>query len=412
MWEPVRADKAGVGVRLTVAAAVASVALLAPLPAAAGQDAATRIDGTANSAALGRDVTVHVVTAPAGSNIYAAKPDARQVPASTMKVVTAANALHAFGPAHRFVTEVRAGTGQGHINLVGGGDPLLTRTQVDRLAAATARVLRNDGVRRVTVHPDLWLFPRPSDGPGWMAGDSPTYAAAVQPLAFYGTYSSNPADAVLAHFVTALRRNGVKATAGQNSLTRSDAPRLAAVESRTVQDAVGVMLRDSENNIAEILFRQVALARGYPATWTSSSAAAQESLRELGVETWRLRLLDGSGLSPKNALTAESLTDLLRQTVPGGTESLQPLRKELPVAGQSGTLTYRFTGKAACARGKVWAKTGSLTGVNTLAGVTRMRDGQWRAFAVMVNRQGTAGVPWRTTSDAIDEVAAAAQGCR
>ncbi|MFZ9988027.1 MAG: D-alanyl-D-alanine carboxypeptidase, partial [Candidatus Nanopelagicales bacterium] len=79
--------------------------------------------------------------------------------------------------------------------------------------------------------------------------------------------------------------------------------------------------------------------------------------------------------------------------------------------GRSGTLINRFAAPpASCARGEVAAKTGSLTGVSTLAGVTKGSDGQWRSFAIMVNKR-----PWSypsaSTSLAIDTVAAIVQGC-
>ncbi|MGA0979371.1 MAG: D-alanyl-D-alanine carboxypeptidase, partial [Candidatus Nanopelagicales bacterium] len=81
------------------------------------------------------------------------------------------------------------------------------------------------------------------------------------------------------------------------------------------------------------------------------------------------------------------------------------------VAGRSGTLINRFAAApASCARGEVAAKTGSLTGVSTLAGVTRGPDGQWRSFAIMVNKRPS-GYPTTSTSLAIDTVAATVQGC-
>ena len=65
---------------------------------------------------------------------------------------------------------------------------------------------------------------------------------------------------------------------------------------------------------------------------------------------------------------------------------------------------------ASCARGDVAAKTGSLTGVSTLAGITQGKDGQWRSFAIMVNQRPSA-YPSPATSLAIDTIAAVVRGC-
>jgi D-alanyl-D-alanine carboxypeptidase/D-alanyl-D-alanine-endopeptidase (penicillin-binding protein 4) len=122
-----------------------------------------------------------------------------------------------------------------------------------------------------------------------------------------------------------------------------------------------------------------------------------------------LRLVDGSGLSGRNRLTAASLTHVLDIAL--GDPRLDALIDGLPVAGRSGTLTNRFAAPpASCARGDVAAKTGSLTGVSTLAGVTEGADGQWRSFAIMVNQRPSAYPP-SATSLAIDTLAAVVHGC-
>lgn len=359
--------------------------------------------------ALGGDVTVHVRLVATDATVADEDGDERQVPASTMKVMTAATSLIALGEDHRFVTRVVEGPVRGRIVLVGGGDPLLTRAQLSTLASRTAAKLRKSGVRAVTVDVDDYLFPQPTDAAGWAPGDRPTYAAAVRPLAFLGEYSNDTVSSAWSAFVQGLRDRGIDARTGDRAVVAADARRIAAIRPNTLREAVEVMLRVSENNVAEILFRQVALAQGYPATWSGSSAAAKEVLRALGLETWRLRLVDGSGLSGSNRLTATSLTEVLDVSL--GDTRLEALIDGLPVAGRTGTLVNRFAAPpASCARGKVAAKTGSLTGVSTLAGVTQGADGQWRSFAVMVNRRPSA-YPSSSTSLAIDTVAAIVQGC-
>lgn len=361
------------------------------------------------SPALGDDVTVHVRQVATDATVANRDGNERQVPASTMKVMTAATSLVTLGADHRFVTRVVEGSSGDRIILVGGADPLLTRAQLAKLAHRTASKLRKAGLRSVTVDVDDYLFPQPTDAPGWEYGDRPTYAAAVRPLAILGEYSNDTVASAWSVFVQTLTAKGVQARMGARQLAAEDATRIAMIRPNTLRSAVDVMLRVSENNVAEVLFRLVALAQGYPATWSSSSTAAEEVLSELGLQTWRLRLVDGSGLSGDNRLTASSLTAVLDIAL--GRDDLDALIDGLPVAGQSGTLINRFAAPpASCARGAVAAKTGSLTGVSTLAGVTRGSDGQWRSFAVMVNQRPSA-YPTSATSLAIDTLAAVVRGC-
>ena len=361
------------------------------------------------ASSLGNDVTVHVADAVTGASIFGRDPDEKQLPASTMKIVTAATSLVTLGKAHRFETKVVQGKTPQRLILVGGGDPMLTRADLQRLAGRTSKALKRASVQGpVVLSLDDYLFPKPTEADGWAPGDSPTYAAGVRALGLLGEYSTDTATNAVAAFVEALRARGVSVTFDGRALAPTDAPVVASVDDNTLGDAIELMLRVSENNVAENLFRHVAIARGYPATWSSSSAAALEALGELGIDTSPLRLKDGSGLSQKDRLTARTLTDILDLVVDGAHPDLAPMLGWLPIAGETGTLTYRFAAPpASCARDEVFAKTGSLTGVNTLAGLTKGADGRWKSFAVMVNHAPYGG----STSPAIDVIAATVHGC-
>ncbi|MGA0011280.1 MAG: D-alanyl-D-alanine carboxypeptidase/D-alanyl-D-alanine endopeptidase [Candidatus Nanopelagicales bacterium] len=387
--------------------AFAGSLVAAPATAAPADDSIERSALAAMRApALGGDATLHVRHIASDATVADDGAQERQIPASTMKVMTAATSLSTLGENFRFTTRVVAGATSGRIVLVGGGDPLLSTRDLRMLAKRTARSL---GGGTVVVDVDDYLFPRPSDAEGWEPGDRPTYASAVRPLGLLGSYSNDTVAIAWSAFVQALRAKGVSASVGDRVLASDEAARIAFVRPHTLREAVRVMLTVSENNVAEVLYRQVALGRGYPATWSGSSSAAKEALRGLGLQTWRMKLIDGSGLSGSNRLTAASLTEVL--DVAMSEPSLDALIDGLPVAGRSGTLINRFAAPpASCARGEVAAKTGSLTGVSTLAGVTKGSDGQWRSFAIMVNKR-----PWSypsaSTSLAIDTVAAIVQGC-
>jgi D-alanyl-D-alanine carboxypeptidase/D-alanyl-D-alanine-endopeptidase (penicillin-binding protein 4) len=175
-----------------------------------------------------------------------------------------------------------------------------------------------------------------------------------------------------------------------------------------VQWLVDQMLGFSDNVIAEALLREVAIARKQPATFTGGAAARHQVLRELGVDVAGDQLQDGSGLSRLDKLTPRLLTEVLKAAVSREHTGLRGIVSGLPVAGYSGTLATRFASAAAAPGiGEVRAKTGTLSGVDALAGVVLTKDGTQLAFALVAN--GTAG----SARPVMDKLAAklAACGC-
>jgi len=329
------------------------------------------------------------------------------LPASTMKLVTAATSLVTLGADHRFTTAVVRGDSPDEVVLVGGGDPLLTAAELGVLAQRTARKLTRIGVTAVDVVLDDTLYPAPTNASGWLSGDIPTYAAPVRALGLLSAYTSDTAVNAAYAFTGALRANGMSATYSGRDAAPDDAATIARIRPNTLGDAVDLMLVVSENNVAEQLFRQVALARGAPASWRAAEREALEVLDELGLPLRGIVLDDGSGLSSDDRLTGRFLTELLRLIADPDNVELHRILSEgwLPVSGQTGTLARRFTGSGACAIGDVFAKTGSLTGVQTLAGFTQGADGRPKAFAILVNDA------YGDARPVIDRIAAEVNGC-
>ncbi len=172
------------------------------------------------------------------------------------------------------------------------------------------------------------------------------------------------------------------------------------------------MLTESNNDIAEALARQVAIATGRPASFSGGAAAVRATLRRLGVGSG-ISTVDGSGLSPEDRITPAALAHLISLPVSPRYPQLRAVITGLPVAGFSGTLSTaenRFVTKlSAPADGLVRAKTGTLDDVRALAGLVVDRDGGLLSFAFMINR-----VPAETmTASAaiLDRLAAALAGC-
>jgi D-alanyl-D-alanine carboxypeptidase/D-alanyl-D-alanine-endopeptidase (penicillin-binding protein 4) len=185
---------------------------------------------------------------------------------------------------------------------------------------------------------------------------------------------------------------------------------LARVDSAPVEELVEEMLTDSDNTVAEALARLVAARAGRPATFADAGAAVLEAVRRLGIPTAGVRLVGGSGLGAANAVPAHTLTSLLVLAASPGHPELRAILPALPVAGASGTLADRFAApRERAGRGVVRAKTGTLTGVSTLAGTLVDADGRLIAFAVMADRVPPAGT--LAARRALDAVAVTLAGC-
>jgi coenzyme F420 biosynthesis associated uncharacterized protein len=181
------------------------------------------------------------------------------------------------------------------------------------------------------------------------------------------------------------------------------------VSSPPLSAIVEQMLQESNNVIAENLARQVAVAAGQPASFSGAASAVTRKLRGLGV-TSGIRLADGSGLSPDDAIAPATLVKVLELAT--ADSRLRALLASLPVAGFSGTLSAGqsvFSGIGGAALGTVRAKTGNLGTVTALAGLAADSSGAQLAFAFMADKIPAAGL--QRAADAIDNAAEALAGC-
>ncbi len=374
----------------------------------------SRLTKRAISKVIGSDISYVVMDAATSRIVSSRNADKAMLPASNMKIVTATNALSTMSPTQTFTTSVFHGTTPHSIVLQGGGDPLLSKRNLKTLAAQTAALV--DPTQPLIVDTDVNLFPKATNGPGWTKGYIPSVISPVTPLALYGDYSRTPIDHAIKEFIEALEAQGIQASRGNEVDVDSQTAPITSVSPHTVADAIHVMLLDSENNIAENLFRHVALATQHPPTWQGSSDAAIANLNALGVDTAGLRIADGSGVSRADRLNALALALILQLT-----STADPARfavmfdaGSLPTAGVDGTLKakfHRFTSKpSACARGAIRAKTGTLHDTIAVSGTAHDIDGQLKVFSFLVNNPPTNVTPLRTRQ-ALDGLAATITGC-
>lgn len=378
---------------------------------------------------LGPEVAVAVSQLSDGATVFRTGED-RVTPASTMKLLTTSAALTALGEDHRFRTTVVAGRSPRRIVLVGGGDPLLSRrplpagetypqpADVQTLARATAKALRGVGRSRVRLGYDATLFSGPAISPDW----KPSYLTdnVVSPISPLwvdegrdpDTFirSADPAGAAADAFADALERRNIDVVGQPRAeAAPSDPTELAAVQSAPLAQVVQHVLDVSDNEAAEVLFRHVALASGRPGSFDAGADAVVETLADVGVDASGDRILDGSGLARGNRLSPATLLSLLGTAAGPDQPQLRPVLAGMPVAGFTGSLTFRFQTGADEGRGRVRAKTGTLTGVHGLAGTVTTEDDAVLAFVAVADKVRV--VNTLAARARIDEVASALAAC-
>ena len=397
----------------------------APVPTTAGLVAA--LTKGVGDPALGPSLGLSVLDVGTGRPLLEVSAASPMAPASTAKLLTAAAALAQLGADFRITTVVVAGPGPGEVVLVGGGDPTLTAgpgptsgpaapASLADLARQVRAVSGPVPVRRVLV--DDTLFTGPSTGPGWRpdyvsSGNvAPVSALAVEEGRVRRDRPARVADPAMAAgsaFARLLDPGGRLPVA--RGRPGPGGRELGRVQSPPLVDLVEQMLVSSDNDLAEALARQVALAAHAPGSFEGAGTAVTAgAVSLLGPAAGGSHLVDGSGLSRVDRVPPAALARLVVLAAGGSHPELSGLLSGLPVAHFTGTLADRYTtSPAAAAAGLVRAKTGTLEGVTTLAGLVRTREGRLLAFSFAADRVPKGGVA--LAERGVDRLAAVLAGC-
>ncbi|HHR5901695.1 TPA: serine-type D-Ala-D-Ala carboxypeptidase [Providencia alcalifaciens] len=160
---------------------------------------------------------------------------------------------------------------------------------------------------------------------------------------------------------------------------------LVKTESKPLHDLLKIMLKKSDNMIADTVFRTIGRDYyGVPGTWRSGSDAVRQVLKQkAGIDLGNTVMVDGSGLSRHNLITPATMMQVL-QFIAKNDQQLDYISM-LPLAGHDGTLRYRGGLDEAGVNGKVSAKTGALQGVYNLAGFITTASGEKVAFVQFIS---------------------------
>lgn len=345
-----------------------------------------------------------VVDLTAGQSVYEHQPDRQLLPASSTKILTATAALAGMDLDKRLETVIEQDGGR--VVIRAAGDVWLDDADLDAAAAAIGQA--------DSVEIDTSVWSGPSQAEGWDPSNvAEGYIAPMEPAMLYGgrigaktgdvPRSTHPAFDVAQALADRVGASQVGVVDGAPPM-----PQVAVMESPILRERLELMIKHSDNVMAEAIARELAVARsgGQPASFADATTATLHILREIGVEVGNAQIRDNSGLSSENRLTANLLVQCLQlaaldegfvgaevggatgesrgadgaNSIDGDVRTLLDL---LPVAGGDGTLDDRYADLSA--RGYARAKTGTLTDTSALVGIVTGRSGHTYAYGLLVN---------------------------
>jgi len=236
-------------------------------------------------------------------------------------------------------------------------------------ATTTLRGTGRDSVAQLTAVKDT------ARGDVLLSGTIPVGDSATVPVTF-----RDQREAFVAALSEALRDRGIAIGDSTFPLpTRVDT--LMISQSPPLSQILPAFLKPSQNQIGEMLFKAVALARADTGSARVARRIVTEQLRAWGAEPDGFIVWDGSGLSRRDLVSPETVVRVL--STMRKSPRFQTYYDALPIAGVDGTIDTRMRGTRAEAN--VRAKTGTLGNVRSLSGYVTSAGGGQLIFSVLCN---------------------------
>jgi D-alanyl-D-alanine carboxypeptidase/D-alanyl-D-alanine-endopeptidase (penicillin-binding protein 4) len=156
---------------------------------------------------------------------------------------------------------------------------------------------------------------------------------------------------------------------------------IASFTSIPLSDIVKTINKPSQNLYAEQIFRTMGMMFYKQGGMTTGRYVAHPIFSRWGMDTTRLQVIDGSGLSRLNLVSPSNIVGLLTGMYQG--KYFQPFYESLPIAGVDGSLKNRMKGTKA--ENNVHGKTGFIGYVRSLSGYVSSVDGEMFAFSMIAN---------------------------
>jgi D-alanyl-D-alanine carboxypeptidase/D-alanyl-D-alanine-endopeptidase (penicillin-binding protein 4) len=326
-----------------------------------------------------KNPSVILIDASTGEQLFESNGYAMRKPASTLKLLAGVSVAQYLDPEMRFQTSLALSDKTNSVVVQGEMDPWAT------FSAYNAKRLGQTSMKYLAyrAHTELEI----------QAG------APVKKMTIYynGIYDSEARKMkgylktrkvyVILKPVTALEAQNLTIEPVMNSA------------SPTVDQMTHYFMQWSDNVLSDRLSRIAAKAAGFDGSAQGIADVYARVLAELEIESSKLVVKDGSGLSHDNRVSAKLLGDLLFKIYKD--PRFAAVIESLPDGGVNGTLNERFINTAPNAIGLVHAKTGTLNGTVTLAGYIESKDREY-IFVILADRLSRTNSAAKIARDTLD----------
>ena len=341
--------------------------------------------------ASGITISAKVVHADYNKTLFEYQPEIKMIPASITKLITSACAFSELGrsfdiPTMVYTDDNNIGDGviNGNVYLKGFGDPYLYTADIDYLA----NIVIKTNIKEITgnIVADESYFDTDYYGlAGYYKGDTgPSYWPYITALSFNKNEGQiNPALDAATTLSNDLQAAGIivsgSVIAGKTPKGAKQLARMA----HTIFDVLSNMDKVSDNHSAITMFKLLgAQLVSNPGTLVKGQEAVSSFLDEIGVNRYSYEILEGSGLTRFNKVTADLYMKLLKYMYDDHF-MFDYYFHALSVAGVDGTLRNRMIGTQG--EGNIHAKTGTLNGVSALCGYAVDMDQEVLMFFIVMN---------------------------
>jgi len=359
------------------------------IPVITKQELTEKIDSIVST--INCNVSIKIASASKYDLIYEYNPDAEMIPASITKIITACTALDKLGTGYTFNTVIFTddnnlsdGIVNGNLYLKGYGDPDLEYADLVYLT----KQLSEKNIKEVTgniIYDESFLDNKYYGLADYYKNDTKfsnwPYVSAINLDKNKGGY--DPAYSAAKVIADELTKYEIKFQGIIISGVTPQVPNEICRISRPLFDVLKNMNKTSDNMSAIAVFKVTgAVFKSVPGTMSKGGEAVIDFLSSTGISRNKYEIIEGSGLSRYNMVTSGSLIQLLKYMY-DQEKLFDYFLYSLAIAGVDGTLKDRM--KNTEAEKNVYAKTGTLNSVSTLAGYSITRDNELMIFYITMN---------------------------
>ncbi|MDQ0476373.1 D-alanyl-D-alanine carboxypeptidase/D-alanyl-D-alanine-endopeptidase [Chryseobacterium sp. MDT2-18] len=371
--------------------------------------------------------------------------NASLIPASTTKLLTTETAMNLLGENFRWITqleysgEIEDGVLKGNLYIVGSGDPSLGTNKAgassySQIISEFISAAREKGIKKIDgdiiIQTGVFKLNKSQSLPEnivWLENGnyylpvgttheinpqnekliakksnpfsenknyyyiSPYIGQMVYADKFDGGYLTTKLPDAPAYLANSLRAAMLKSglSVAGKVVTKSTDPNpekrevITSYQSPTLAEIIMYTNQHSDNALAEATLRMVGFQKLGDQTLEAGRMVVNNHLKSVGFETDGLNYFDGSGLSRANVVTPISQVKFLANLM--NEKYYKTFQETLPIGGQTGTLKRMFN---TTGNGQIFAKTGTLNKVKTLAGYMKTNSGKTLVFSLLINNYG------------------------